>query len=115
VAEGGSDVTERRVDGTEGAAGHHDQERRGDERLGDDEPVHRLGELLSGQLAEERVRADDVDQQDAADERRHGQRELDEHEHRRGKPPSAVGQDISQRDAARHSDEQRDRGTLDRH
>ena len=105
VAEGGGDVAQGRVDGTEGAAGHHDQERRGDERLGDDDPVHRLGEPLPRQLAEERVRADDVDQQDAADERRHGQRELDDHAHRRGQPPSAVGQDVGQRDAGHHPDE----------
>jgi hypothetical protein len=90
VAEGGGDVAEGRVDGPERAARHHDKERRGDERLGDDDPVHRLRQLLTGQLAEERVRADDVDKQDAADQRRHGQRELDDHAHHRGQPSSAV-------------------------
>ncbi len=82
VAEGGGDIAQGRVDGAKGAAGHYDQKRRGDERLGDDEPVHRLGEPLPRQLAEERVRADDVDQQDAADEGRNGQRKLNDHAHR---------------------------------
>ena len=42
VAEGGGDLTERRIDGPEGTARDDDEERDRDERLGDDQSPDRL-------------------------------------------------------------------------
>jgi hypothetical protein len=115
VTKRGRDVTERGIDGPEGATGGHDEERQRDERLGDHEADHGLGEPLSRQLPEERVGTNDVNQQDPADQRRHRQRELDDHADHRAQPPSPAGQEIGQRDTGQHPNHHRDRGALDRH
>ena len=78
VPEGGGEVVERRVDGGERRPGRDDEERRGDEGLGEDHAGHRIGEAAVEELAERGVRADEVDQHDAARHRRYRQRQLDQ-------------------------------------
>lgn len=103
VPERGREIVERRVDAAERGPGGNDEERRGDEGLRDDDPGHRVGEAAVEELPQRGVRPDEVDQHDAAHDRRHGQRQLDNDADDGGQRPAGTRQPVGQRNA-----EQRD-------
>ena len=78
VPERGGHVECGRVDGPERRPGGHDEEGGCAERLCEDDAGQRVGQAAAEQLAEERVRAHQVDQQDPAHQGR--QRQGQEHD-----------------------------------
>ena len=73
MAERGGQVGQLGIDGGEPGAGGHDHEGGADEHLGQDDPDHRVGQVTTERPSDGGVRPDDVDQQDAADQRGQGQ------------------------------------------
>ena len=68
--EAGGEVEQRRVDRGEARASDDHEERRRDERLREHDASQRVGQRATEERAERRVGPDDVDQQDAAHQRR---------------------------------------------
>ena len=109
MAERGGDVLERGVDRGEGRSRGDDQERRRDEGFGE----HDAGETV-GQADHRRRVAQKEQQQDAAGQRRQGERKR--HDDAQGGHPSAgrPRQEITERYAADRQQEARDRGACRR-
>ncbi len=99
MAEGRGDVLQRRIDAGKALARGDDQERRGDERLGGDDPGKLVGDAAE-QPAERRVGAEQEQQQNAARQRRQCQRQLHQEPERRDRPPAPARQQEAERNAA---------------
>ena len=97
-------------DRAEGAARRHDEKRRGDERLRQDDADQAVGEMATEETAERRVRADEGQEEDATDERREGEREQDRHADRACGPARVVGQEVGEGNAQDSDDRRGDAG-----
>ncbi len=75
------DLLEGGVDRGEGRARGDDQEGRRDEDLSQDDPCPRVGQLAAEQFSGEREGTDDIQQQDAAHQRRQGERKRHQRQH----------------------------------
>lgn len=105
-------VVEGRVDAGERRPGRDDQKGCGDERLREDDTGDGVGQPATEQPAERGVRADEVDEQDAAHHRRQRQRKLDEDAHNSGRFAIRPGQPAGQRYPEQCDQQHRDGGAL---
>jgi hypothetical protein len=112
VPESGSHVVEGRVKRGERRPGSHDEERRCHERLGQHDADPGVSQRAVENLAEVRVRTDQVDQQDAAHQRWQCQRKLHRDPDHRRTAPAPAGEQVAEWDAQNGDDHGRDAGRL---
>ena len=106
VAKGRSQAVERRIDDLEGRPrrDHHKGGR--DERLGDHDAGQRISEMAAEMPSQKAVRANQVDQQNAAHNGRQGQRQLHGHAGDGAEAAPTSGQHMTQRHTEKSADDQ---------
>jgi hypothetical protein len=114
VAERRRDVLQHRIDRFEGGAGGNDQERRCNERLGDDNAGEAVGDVAQ-HMPQRRIGAEEEQQQHAARERRQRQRQLHEHADDAHGAAIDAGERVAERYAAKCDQQRRDGGAGKRH